>query len=88
MAFRIKHFSKEEQEVFKSKYEEAKPKEWAVVDVDGVLVYSFYDTEEEAKADLAELKLDEAVNDLFDEWRSKTATELGISEEEVGKLVR
>ena len=86
MAYRIKHFSKEEQEAFKGKYDLAEPKEWAIMD--GEVVCDFYDTEEKAQTELAKLKLDEAVHDLFNEWRAEAATKLGISEEEVEEIVR
>jgi len=86
MDFELKHFTDEDQRAFKEKHELGKPKEWAVMD--GSIVWGFFDTKEEAEAELAEITRDEKIGDRFSNWEDEVADELNTTCEVIREVIR
>ena len=55
----ITQYTEEEQISYKNQHPESKPKNYAILD-DGI-IYSFYDTREEAQKELNELQIHDAI---------------------------
>jgi TRAP-type C4-dicarboxylate transport system substrate-binding protein len=86
MGLSIQHFTEEHRRIFKEAHDLAEPKEWAVMD--GTLVYGFYDTKEEAEAEIKEVARDDQIQQRFSDWEDDIADEFGIDLEVVREIVK
>ncbi|GAI97643.1 unnamed protein product, partial [marine sediment metagenome] len=66
MTLTIRYFSEENKRAIIAEFPGAEPKNWAVMD--GKYVYTYCDTEEEARIELTKLEREENITGAFDDW--------------------
>lgn len=84
--YEVKHLSDEEIQSVKTQYPLSSPKPWAALD--GKLVMNYYDSEAEAKAEVAEFELTDRLNDALNVWLEEVAEEEGVDEDKVRELLK
>ena len=86
MDFELKHYTEADRRAFIEAHPQGEPKEWAVMD--GSLVWGFFDTKEEAEAELVEIARDEKIGNRFSDWEEEVADELNTTIEVVREVIK
>lgn len=82
----VKHLDEGEVQAVKALFPLSNPKPWAALD--GKLVMNYYDSEAEAKAEVAEFELTDRLNDALNVWLEEVAEEEGVDEDKVRELLK
>lgn len=82
----IEHWTQEQIEAYAKEHPQAaRAKPWIVMD--GSLVWGHYDTEEEAKKEVAEIDRDEKIATRFSEWMLAIEDEFSVDHETLKEII-
>lgn len=87
MKLKIKHYTEDDIRKFKEAHPKANPKEWGLVDEDG-LTMGFFDTWDAAKTEQDDFRNRDLVENGFRDWAAMMVKETGIDREKIAQYIK